>query len=214
MKNVTAFGVLIFAIANEGLSSEADTNRLSARRSVTVVYRASREQVDSAVRGHATNLWRIEIKPETGQAMTQEWKSEASDIPSENEARSRLCSGEVKFFWMPPEVAVRKVSEGGRIVPLRSPIWIATGSLKTNNGVAFVTLSRDLEQGITLHIPYTEIPAGRGRSSATGVYRTDMEWLRSLLGTNVPIAEFIGKKYFDPEVVHALETGTNNPTGK
>jgi len=209
MKAGIATTILFLAAANENYANEADTNRLSTDRSVTVVYRASREQVESVARRAATNLWRVELEPGIGKAVVQEWKSHMSDIPRENEVRAGLNYHEFKFFWMPPKVATQKVSKGGRIVPLRSPVWMTVGSLKTNNSIAFITLSRDLQQRATMHIPYTEIPAGRGTSSASGVYRTDIEWLRSLLGTNTPIAEFVGAEFFDPEVVQVLQAGTN-----
>ena len=203
--------VIVFLCTSLWLTQagEIETNKFSNRRSVTFVYRASREQVESAARQRATNLWRVEVEASKHQAVVQKWQSEASDAETENKIRARLNYREFKYFWMPPEVARRKVSEGGRIVPLRSPIWITVGALKTNSEIAFITLSRDLEEKTTLHIPYTEIPFGRGASSQTGIYRTDVDWLRNLLTTNILIAEFVGKKFYDSEIIKALETGAN-----
>jgi hypothetical protein len=111
----------------------------------------------------------------------------------------------MKFLWMPPPVSRKKVSEGGDIKPLRSPLWITFGTLKTNETLTFVSLTRTLEQRAVMHIPFTEIPFGRGQVTDYGCYPSDLLWLRTLLGTNQPVKEFFVDLDCDTNVITTLK---------
>ncbi len=202
--------LFLSAISTATLASEAGSNRVSSAASVTFVYRASPQELDDAVTATASNLWRVEFVSGASEPLRQHWTHGTSDRISVREAFAELDCRRLKYFWMPPKVPPRKVSEGGRIVPVRSAIWLTIGSLRTNTNIAFITLTRDLEEKTTLHIPHTEIPFGRGMSSTLGVYETDLIWLRNLLGTNAPLHELVGSQCYDAEVMSILRTSAAN----
>jgi hypothetical protein len=189
---------------------------VSNHGTIAMIYNASPEVLKKAILAQGKDLWRIEVDNKSGQVLAEQLTNKKSNFKPMREAEALMKLEKMKFFWMPPAVPRQKVSGGGNIKPLRSPIWITFGTLKTNETSTFVSLTRTLEQRATMHIPFTEIPFGRGGVTDYGCYHSDLLWLRTLLGTNQPLQEFFVDLDCDTNVIRTLQvfskTGNNSKT--
>ena len=89
---------------------------------------------------------------------------------------------------------------------------IQVGCLRTNPQAVVVRLSRKWTYNARTHIPYTEIPLWRGKSTEQGSYSSDGIWLRRLMPEKAR-ASFLEEVVYGENVVAALNAGCSAVRG-
>ncbi len=193
------------------LASDAPLPTNASR--LTVVFEVPLEELKARIQATATNVSGVVGVPQTPFRWTAIDLSRSGDRIAAGSvvSRERLRSLEVvqvELLWMPPPKPPAPVSRGGESAPLPSKVVILAGRLRGRTNHSFCYIDREWKYREGLHLPYTEIPAGRALHRRSLLLDSDCSWAAELGRGAAGIGTaFTNKGFFEAEVLDCLDRG-------